>query len=94
MMKNMKMNREERVWAYLKNKGTYLINDYIYHKYIGTRGITVKECEEVLGSTELRKIMSVYRKDGRFRVLDVWEEGINKFGEPTRYKRYFLERVK
>lgn len=85
-------NRVERVLQYIKRKGDYLSNPYLYNKYIGTKGITVRECEEVLGSTELRKIISTIRDDNRFRVLDIWEDGENKFGEPARYKRYFIER--
>lgn len=85
-------NRVERVLQYIKRKGDYLSNPHLYKKYIGTKGITVRECEEVLGSTELRKIISTIRDDNRFRVFDIWEDGENKFGEPTRYKRYFIER--
>lgn len=92
MKENGFMNREERVLVYLHNKLSFLINPKHYAKYAHTKGITVRECEEVLGSTELRKIISTIRKDNRFRVFDIWEDGENKFGEPTRYKRYFIER--
>lgn len=29
-----------------------------------------------------------------YNVTDVWEHGTNKFGEPVRYKRYFLKEEK
>ncbi|MBR2578877.1 MAG: hypothetical protein IKE41_01905 [Clostridia bacterium] len=83
------MSREDRLLNYVKNKNPYLTNPYIY-KYKDTKGVTVKEVEEVLGSTECRKMISTLRDRG-YRIVDVWEEGENKFGEPTRYKRYFIQ---
>lgn len=53
------------------------------------KGITVKECEQNLGTTELRKCISNIRDKG-WIVLDTWEDGCNRFGDQVRYKRYFL----
>lgn len=52
-------------------------------------GLTVKGCGEMLGTTELRKIVSDL-KDAGWIIGDVWETGTNRYGETTRYKRYFL----
>lgn len=51
--------------------------------------ITVKTCEQKLGTTELRKFISNLRDRG-YNIGDVLEEGLNRFGIPTRWKRYFL----
>ena len=53
------------------------------------KGITVKTCQEKIGTTELRKIISELRFKG-YKIGDVWEKGFNRFGIPTRWKRYFL----
>ena len=60
-------------------------------KYMTTHrgGLTVKGCIEKLGTTELRKIVSDL-KDAGWEFSDVWETGTNRYGETTRYKRYFL----
>lgn len=60
-------------------------------KYMQTHrgGLTVKGCIEKLGTTELRKIVSDL-KDSGWQFSDVWETGTNRYGETTRYKRYFL----
>lgn len=83
------MNREDRVLDYLSRKEKLFAMPQIKWKY-GRRGITVKEAMEVLGTTELRKIMSTLRERG-FKIITVWEEGENIFGEEVRYKRYFVE---
>lgn len=84
------MNREDRLLLYIKNKKIFLTNGLLYSKYAGTKGVTVKEVEEVLGSTECRKMISTLRDRG-YEVLDKWEYGLNRFGEETRFKRYFIE---
>ena len=81
--------REDRVIRYLKNKALYLHNQYYMQKYGNEKGITVAECTNVLGTVELRKIISDLRKKG-FVVKDIWETGENRFGEPGRWKRYFI----
>lgn len=83
------MRHEDRVIIYLKNKRVYIHSDYDYEKYGKFKGITVKECEKFLGTTELRKIMSNLKRMG-YEVTSVWETGENRFGDPTRYKRYFV----
>ena len=83
------MNRKERLLDYLKNKRKYINNDYHMNIYGMTRGITVKECEQVLGSTELRKTICELQDSG-YKVEKVWEVGEDRFGNETRYKRYFV----
>ena len=63
-----------------------LVIDYLT-KHKG--GLTVTECMDKLGTTELRKVISNLRASG-FKVADTWERGLNRYGMPTRYKRYFL----
>ena len=53
------------------------------------KGITCKECEREIGTTELRRRMCDMREMG-YTLDDVWEDGENRVGHPTRYKRYFL----
>ena len=53
------------------------------------KGITCKECEKEIGTTELRKNICVM-KDKGYKITDVWENGVNRVGVETRYKRYFL----
>lgn len=73
-MKELIQNRNDIVIEYLtKNKG----------------GLTVKECMDKLGTTELRKVVSDLRASG-VKIADTWERGTDRYGMPTRYKRYFL----
>lgn len=60
-------------------------------KYLQTHrtGLTVKECQEKLGTTELRKRISDL-KDKGYVFTTVWEYGVNRHGMPTKYKRYWL----
>lgn len=83
------MSKEDKVLEYLARKNLWYSMPGTKYKY-GRRGITVREAMEVLGTTELRKIMSRLRQRG-LKVWDVWEVGRNKFGEETKYKRYFVE---
>jgi hypothetical protein len=71
---------EQRVYKYLQT-----------HHYI-----TVNDCKEVLGTTELRKIVSDLRiklmSEG-YTIDSIWTESYNRFGDKVRYKRYFLKRI-
>lgn len=53
------------------------------------KGLTVVMCQELLGTTELRKVVSDL-KDKGFSIGNIWEEGYNRYGNKVRYKRYFL----
>jgi len=71
---------------------------YRVYKYLQTHPyITVNDCKEVLGTTELRKIVSDLRisliPEG-YTIDDVWEMSVNRFGDKVRYKRYFLKKIK
>lgn len=71
---------EQRVYKYLQT-----------HPYI-----TVQECKEVLGTTELRKIVSDLRiklmSEG-YTIDSIWQSSFNRYGDKVRYKRYFLRRI-
>ena len=71
---------EQRVYKYLQT-----------HKFL-----TVNDCKEILGTTELRKIVSDLRikliPEG-YTIDNVWETSFNRYGDKVRYKRYFLKRI-
>lgn len=56
-------------------------------------GITVAECRDYLGTTELRRRICDLKEKG-FQITDIWENGGNRVGVPTRYKRYVLVKGK
>jgi hypothetical protein len=67
------------------------------YKYLQThKFLTVNDCKEILGTTELRKIVSDLRikliSEG-YTIDDVWETSFNRFGDKVRYKRYFLRKI-
>ena len=86
------MSLENIVIDYLQRKEKLFAMPVNKYKY-GRRGITVREAVEVLGTTELRKIMSTLKEKG-YKVMTVWEDGENRYGNPVRYKRYFVEKYK
>lgn len=86
------MSLEERVLEYLEKKNKMFSMVSNKWKY-GRRGITVREAFEVLGTTELRRIISRLRERG-YTVHCIWEDGFNKHGDEVRYKRYFVEQGK
>ena len=53
------------------------------------KSITVKECNREIGTGDLRRRIRDI-KDRGYEIGDVWEEGENRVGRPTRYKRYFI----
>lgn len=61
------------------------ILDYMMHN----KGITCKECERFIGTTELRKEICNLKDKGWY-IFDVWEEGENRYGKTVRFKRYFV----
>ena len=65
--------RDNRILQYLKENKS---------------GLTVVECQQKLKTTELRKIVCNLNDKG-YVIGSIWENGVNSFGEPTRYKRYF-----
>ena len=71
---------EQRVYKYLQT-----------HHYI-----TVNDCKEIWGTTELRKIVSDLRikliPEG-YTIDSVWKMSENRYGDKVRYKRYFLKRI-
>lgn len=53
------------------------------------KGITVGECRDNIGTTELRRRICDLREKG-YEIKSVWEEGPNSNGTTSRYCRYFL----
>lgn len=59
-------------------------------KYMRENGsITCKECEKNIGTTELRRRIRDIKDQG-YDIGDAWEDGENRVGVKTRYKRYFI----
>lgn len=50
---------------------------------------TNSELNNCLGMTDARKRISELRAKG-YHIGDIWENGRDRYGMPTRYKRYFL----
>ena len=69
------MSDIDRIIQYMKDHGS----------------ITCKECEQKVGTTELRRRICDI-KDMGYQIGDVWEDGENREGNKTRYKRYFIEK--
>lgn len=68
------------------------------YKYLQThKFLTVNDCKEILGTTELRKIVSDLRikliPEG-YTIESVWTTSFNRYGDKVRYKRYFLKKIK
>lgn len=69
------MNDCERIVAYCREHGS----------------ITQMEATRELGNTRLgARIWDLKNKFG-YEVEDIWETATDRFGEPTRYKRYFVK---
>lgn len=82
------MNREERLVDYLKDKNKYIHNALDWREFGEKKGITCRECQRILGSTELRKSISMLRH--KYEIKDTWEYETNRFGVPVKFKRYFI----
>lgn len=70
----MKISYETRVMEYLEEHGS----------------VTCKEINKLLGTDDGRKIISNLIKSERCKIVKEWEEGKNRFGDPARWKRYYL----
>lgn len=55
----------------------------------GSQGLTVSECKDILGTGELRKIVSDLKRRG-YNIHGIWNSGFNKFGDSVIFKKYFL----
>ena len=67
------------------------------YKYLqNNKFLTVNDAKELLGTTELRKIVSDLRvsllSEG-YTIDSVWTESYNRYGDKVRYKRYFLKKI-
>lgn len=56
-------------------------------------GITPREIQAIVGTTEGRKRLSEIRQAG-VPLGFVWEDGVREDGSPTRYKRHFIKEAK
>ncbi len=53
-------------------------------------GITAKEAQDLYGIQRLASRVTDLKELG-FNVVCLWETGKNRYGDPTRWKRYFLQ---
>lgn len=57
------------------------------------KGITSMQAFKHLGVTRLSAKIFDLRK--KYNIKDVWEESINRYGNPVRYKRYiYIGKIK
>ena len=68
-----------------KNKQRMRIAEFI----TDNGSITGKEASDLLGIMSFTKRISEMNKKG-YPLDYVWEKGKNRYGEPCRYKRWFL----
>lgn len=61
---------------------------------IDNGGITSKEANDKLGVTRLSHYIYLLRRDGNYIVSDEIETGMNRYGNPSRWKRYRLKERK
>lgn len=54
-------------------------------------GISPMEAFSELGVTKLATRIGEMIRSGS-RIVKMWEEGTDRYGNPTRYRRYYLER--
>lgn len=80
-------NTKEKKMEKELNSQKFMVLHHLHHK----GNITSKEAFDYYGATRLSAIIYSLREDG-IRIGMVWEEGINRFGKPVRYGRYFLEK--
>lgn len=61
-------------------------------RYMEThKGISPMEAFSELGITKLATRIGEMIRSG-VGIVKIWEEGTDRYGEPVRYRRYFLER--
>lgn len=63
--------------------------DRIIDYMLSHKGITVTECRDKIGTTELRKRVCDLKSRG-YIIEGIWEKGVNRVGNKTRFKRYYL----
>ena len=71
----------------MKHNQRFLILRHLRH--FGS--ITSWEAIREYGVTRLSAVIFDLHKNG-INIPDAWEEEINRYGEPVRFKRYFLKR--
>lgn len=63
-----------------------LIADYIEEN----GSITTWEAHDYIGVESFPKRISEMRKKEEYPLDSKWEKGVNRYGKPTRYKRWFF----
>lgn len=63
---------------------------------IDNESITARDIWDLFGAGSPRRVMTTIRRSGLLEqvgmeIVDIHEEGHNRFGEPTWYKRYILK---
>lgn len=53
--------------------------------------ITGLEAVENLGIMRLPARIMEIKEDGEHKVTTIWEDGVNRWGDKTRYARYFID---
>ena len=68
--------------------------EYIVLQYMKDhKGITSMQAFKDLGITRLSAKIFELRK--KYNIKDVWIEGVNRYGNPVRYKRYiYVNKIK
>jgi hypothetical protein len=61
-----------------------------YEYLLQNKGITSQEAIKYLGDTRLSATIFNLRNKG-FKIKDIWETDVNRYGEDVRYKKYFLK---
>ena len=60
-------------------------------RYMKThKGITPMEAFSELGITKLATRIGEMIRNG-IEIVKMWEEGTDRYGNPTRYRRYYLK---
>ena len=63
--------------------------DMIYQHMLKHGSITQREADDNYGCTDVAGVVYKLKKRGH-RISDEWQDGINRFGAPTHFKRYYL----
>lgn len=67
--------------------------DYVLNYLKTHKTISQKEAGDKLGIMDLAGVMRDLR-DAGYETGDVWYEGFNRFGDKTRFKKYFIVKGK
>lgn len=63
--------------------------DRVYQHMAKYGSITQREADDNYGCTDVAGVVYKLKKRGH-AIIAKWEDGTNKFGDPTHFKRYYL----